>query len=108
MKIGKGVRIKESIVLEGAIIDPFATVLMSIIGWRSKIGTWSRIEGTAPQEWVNAKVSGDPKQSSNGLKDQSVTILGEDVCISSETCIRNCTVLPHKSLRGSYTNDILM
>lgn len=69
--IGKGVRVKESIVLDraeikvGSIVcvlslkrsrlfspripmQPYSSILYSIIGWSSKIGAWCRIEGTPP------------------------------------------------------------
>lgn len=39
-------RIKESIILDAVEIQPFSSVLYSIIGWNSKIGQWARIEGT--------------------------------------------------------------
>ncbi|PIO60573.1 bacterial transferase hexapeptide repeat protein [Teladorsagia circumcincta] len=44
-KIGKGVRIKESIILADAVINEHACVLHSVIGWRSVVGAWSRVEG---------------------------------------------------------------
>ena len=52
--------------------------------------------------------SGGVWPSTNGVKDQSVTILGESVEVADEICVRNCTVLPHKDLRSSYANEILM
>jgi mannose-1-phosphate guanylyltransferase len=44
----------------------------------------------------------------SGMKNQSVTIFGEKVTVSDELVIRNCVVLPHKDLKNSYKNEILM
>ena len=44
-KIGDGVRIINSIILEDVIIQPHAVIINSIVGWSSVIGSWTRIEG---------------------------------------------------------------
>lgn len=44
----------------------------------------------------------------NGMKNASATIFGEKVNIASESVVRNCIVLPHKDLKTSYKNEILM
>lgn len=44
--IGKGVHVKDSIILDGVQIKDFSCVLYSIVGWGSKIGSWCRVEGT--------------------------------------------------------------
>ncbi|KAI9221333.1 nucleotide-diphospho-sugar transferase [Blastocladiella britannica] len=99
--IGPGCRVKESIILDGAELKANACVLYSVVGWNSKIGTWTRIEGT-PQEGVMQKLM------LNGQKTQSATVIGHEVKIADEVIIRNCLVLPHKELKSSYHNDILM
>ncbi|KAI9478139.1 MAG: nucleotide-diphospho-sugar transferase [Benjaminiella poitrasii] len=99
--IGKGVRIKDSIILDNVTIGHASCVLHSVIGWNSKIGAWARVEGTA--------VSDDNEEMmKNGVKVQSITILGKEVSVLDETIIRNCIVLPHKELKSSYHSQILM
>ncbi|KAG0016603.1 Proteasome subunit alpha type-2 [Podila clonocystis] len=44
----------------------------------------------------------------NGFKIQSVTILGKKVSVKDETIIHNCIVLPHKELKTSCENEIVM
>jgi len=46
VKIGVGVRIKDSIILDGVTVKDHAYIVNSIIGWNSIIGQWCRIEGT--------------------------------------------------------------
>lgn len=105
--IGKGCRVKESIILDNSQLQPFSTVLQSVVGWNSRIGMWSRVEGTPPAGWTMAR-SGGVWPSKTGVKDQSITILGENVSVAPETYVRNCTVLPHKELKSSYSDEILM
>lgn len=100
--VGKGARIRDSIILDNVDIKQNACILYSIIGWDSKIGCWSRVEGTSPSAHnVNAVTK-------NGLKIQSITILGKEVTIKDEANIRNCIVLPHKELKNSCENEIVM
>jgi mannose-1-phosphate guanylyltransferase len=68
--VGKGVRIKNSIILDNVEIKANSCILNSIIGWGSKIGTWARVEGTP--------VTNDQTViTQNGIKVQSITILGK-------------------------------
>jgi mannose-1-phosphate guanylyltransferase len=73
--IGDGVRIKRTVVMSDVIIKDHSWVLSSIIGWRSTIGRWTRIEGTS--------------------------ILGDDVTVADEVFFNGATVLPHKSVSYS-------
>ena len=124
--MGKGVRIKDSIILDNVEIKANSCILHSIIGWGSKIGTWARVEGTS--------ITNDQTViTQNGVKVQSITILGKlyfkkkvysdliiiliilnfifianDVMVKDEIIIRNCIVLPHKELRTNCHNEILM
>ncbi|KAI8094150.1 nucleotide-diphospho-sugar transferase [Thamnidium elegans] len=88
-----------------AHVDPTAKkascVLHSIIGWNSRIGSWARVEGCPVYEE-------DSSMMKNGVKSQSITILGKDVTVMDETIIRNCIVLPHKELKSCFHNEILM
>ncbi|KAI9592325.1 nucleotide-diphospho-sugar transferase [Syncephalis fuscata] len=101
--IGKGVRVRDSIVLEGVEIKDHACVLFAVLGWRSRIGEWARIEGDpAPSSLAQGVIT------ENGVKVQSSAILGEQVTVADELIIRNCIVLPHKELKNSFKNEILM
>ncbi|KAI3640593.1 hypothetical protein MIR68_001471 [Amoeboaphelidium protococcarum] len=120
--IGRGVCIKESIILDNVEIGASSCILYSIVGWNCKIGQWVRIEGTPQYASENvspaanisdlgANVSTSPMTDlmlPNGVKNQSVTILGDSVSVANEQIIRNCIVLPHKDLNSSYKNEILM
>lgn len=92
--IGKGVRVKESIILEDAAIRHDACILYSIVGWGSKIGAWARVEGT-PTPVTNH----DTGIIKNGVKVQSITILGKDCGVGEEVRVSNCICLPHKELK---------
>lgn len=85
-KIGAGVRIKNSIILDGVEIRDRAYVVNSVVGWNSVIGQWCRIEGT----------------------DGKITILGDGVKTKPEIIVRNSVVLPHKELSGNHNEEILL
>ncbi|CAO3655310.1 unnamed protein product [Mucor fragilis] len=99
--LGKGVRIKDAIILDNVTIGHASCVLHSVIGWNSKIGAWARVEGTAVSDH-------NEEMMKNGVKVQSITILGKEVSVLDETIVRNCIVLPHKELKSSYHSQILM
>ncbi|CAO3626907.1 unnamed protein product [Cunninghamella blakesleeana] len=99
--VGKGVRIKDAIILDNVQIGSASCVLHSVIGWNSKIGSWARVEGSSIADHNIAMME-------NGIKSQSITILGKEVSVMDETIIRNCIVLPHKELKSSFHSEILM
>ena len=92
--IGAGVRVKESIVLEDAEIKHDACVLYSIIGWNSRVGAWARVEGTP-----TPVASHTTTIVKNGVKVQSITILGKDCGVGDEVRVQNCVCLPNKELK---------
>ena len=92
--IGAGVRVKESIVLEDSEIKHDACVLYSIIGWGGRVGAWSRVEGTPVP--VQSHTTSVVK---NGIKVQSITILGKDCGVADEVRVQNCLCLPNKELK---------
>ena len=92
--VGAGVRIKESIVLEDSEIKHDACVLYSIIGWNSRVGAWARVEGTPTP--VNSHTTSIIK---NGVKVQSITILGKECGVGDEVRVQNCVCLPFKELK---------
>jgi len=101
--IGAGVRVKESIVLEDAEIKHDACVLYSIIGWNSRVGAWARVEGTPTP--VNSHTTSIVK---NGVKVQSITILGKDCGVGDEVRVQNCVCLPNKELKRVCSNMLLL
>lgn len=70
--IEDGVCIKRSTILQDTIIRSHAWLDSCIIGWKSVVGKWVRIEGT--------------------------TVLGEDVIVQDELYVNGGQVLPHKSI----------
>ncbi|KAL9029991.1 MAG: hypothetical protein Q9196_001839 [Gyalolechia fulgens] len=101
--IGPGVRVKESIVLEDAQIKHDACVLYSIIGWNSRVGAWARVEGEPTP--VGSHTTSIVK---NGVKVQSITILGKDCGVGDEVRVQNCVCLPNKELKRDVTNEVIM
>jgi mannose-1-phosphate guanylyltransferase len=101
--IGAGVRIKESIVLEDSEIKHDACVLYSIIGWNSRIGAWARVEGTPTP--VGSHTTSIIK---NGVKVQSITILGKECGVGDEVRVQNCICLPYKELKRDVSNEVIM
>lgn len=92
--VGAGVRIKDSIVLEDAEIKHDACVLNAIVGWSSKVGCWARVEGTpTPVTSHNTSII------KNGVKVQSITILGKECAVGDEVRVQNCVCLPNKELK---------
>lgn len=101
--VGAGVRIKESIVLEDSEIKHDSCILNSIIGWNSRIGAWARVEGTPTP--VNIHTTSTVK---NGIKVQSITILGKECGVGDEVRVQNCVCLPYKELKRDVCNEIIM
>ncbi|EEY23954.1 mannose-1-phosphate guanyltransferase [Verticillium alfalfae VaMs.102] len=101
--IGPGVRIKEAVVLEDCEVKHDACVLYSIIGWGSRVGAWARVEGTPMA--VNSHTTSIIK---NGVKVQSITILGKDCGVGDEVRVQNCVCLPYKELKRDVANEVIM
>ena len=92
--IGPGVRIRESIILKDVEIKHDACVLYSIIGWGSRVGAWARVEGTPTP--IGSHTTTIIK---NGVKVQSIAILGKDCAVGDEVRVQNCICLPNKELK---------
>ncbi|KAK2590440.1 hypothetical protein QQS21_011887 [Conoideocrella luteorostrata] len=101
--VGAGVRIKESVVLEDSEVKHDACILYSIIGWGSRVGAWARVEGTP-----TATGSHSTSIIKNGVKVQSITILGKDCAVGDEIRVQNCICLPYKELKRDVTNEVIM
>ena len=75
VRIADGVRISRTAIFEDATIGSHSHIHSSIIGWRAKVGQWTRIEGG--------------------------TVLGDDVTVKDELYLNGACVLPNKSLSSS-------
>jgi mannose-1-phosphate guanylyltransferase len=92
--IGAGVRVRDSIILEDVEIRHDSCILYSIVGWGSKIGAWARVEGSPLPV-----TSHSTTVIKNGVKVQSITILGKECSVGDEVKIQNCVCLPYKELK---------
>jgi len=72
-----GVRIQRSTIMAEAVIKSHAWVKSSIVGWRSTVGRWVRLDG--------------------------VSVLGEDVRIRDELYVNGARILPHKEISENIT-----
>lgn len=89
--VGAGVRLISCIVLDDVEIKENAVVLNSIIGWKSSLGRWARVQGNGD---YNAKLG--------------ITILGEAVTVEDEVVVINSIVLPNKVLNVSVQEEIIL
>eukprot|EP00250_Pteridium_aquilinum_P033726 c6149_g1_i1 orf=190-1437(-) len=90
-RIGPGVRLIGCIILDDVEVKENAIILHSIIGWKSSIGRWARVQGVGN---YSAKLG--------------ITILGEDVLVEDEVVVTSCIVLPHKTLNMSVHEEIIL
>jgi mannose-1-phosphate guanylyltransferase len=82
-KIGDGVRLSRATLMSGVSVGDHSYVHNSIVGWNSRVGSWCRVEGSS--------------------------VIGEDVAIGNELCIRGGIILPHKGVKESiYEGKIIM
>ena len=70
-----------------------AVVQNAIVGWKSTIGKWARVQGTVDAD-SSTKIT--------------VAILGEDVKVSDEVVVVNCICLPHKELKASVKDEVIL
>jgi len=109
--IASGVRIRESIILDNSVIEDHSLVIHAIIGRNSKIGKWSRVEGSAVDPDPNkpfAKIKNLPLFNQEGKINPSTTILGFGVTVKPELVVLNSIVLPSKELTRSFKNEIIL
>ncbi|KAL7192050.1 hypothetical protein ACSBR2_023990 [Camellia fascicularis] len=90
-RIGPGVRLISCIILDDVEIKENAVVMHAIVGWKSSIGRWSRVQAGGDH---NAKLG--------------ITILGEAVTVEDEVVVINSIVLPNKTLNISVQEEILL
>ncbi|CAH1397841.1 unnamed protein product [Nezara viridula] len=109
--IGAGVRLKDTIVLDGATIGSHTLVINTIVGRHVKIGSWARVEGTPCDPNPNkpfAKMDNLPLFNKDGRLNPSITILGCSVKVPSEVILLNSIVLPYKELTRSFKYEIIL
>lgn len=81
--IENGVRIRNTAILTGCVIRSHAWLDCCIIGWKSVVGKWVRIE--------------------NG------TVLGEDVKVADELVLNGALILPHNAIsRSVFEPQVIM
>jgi len=73
--IEDGVRIRDTSILDGVVVRSNSWINRSIIGWRSSVGKWVRME--------------------------NVSVLGADVHIKDELYVNGGSILPHKTISAS-------
>jgi len=73
--IGDGVRLRDTVILEGTRVGDHSWISHSILGWKSSIGKWVRM--------------------------QNVSVLGQDVGVADELFVNGAQILPHKSISES-------
>ncbi|KAI8528985.1 hypothetical protein RHMOL_Rhmol12G0190900 [Rhododendron molle] len=90
-RVGPGVRLISCIILDDVEIKENAVVIHAIVGWKSSIGRWSRVQAGGDH---NAKLG--------------ITILGEAVNVEDEVVVVNSIVLPNKTLNMSVQEEIIL
>ncbi|XP_078437362.1 uncharacterized protein LOC144707953 [Wolffia australiana] len=90
-RVGPGARLISCIILDDVEIRENAVVIHSIVGWKSSVGRWSRVQGGGD---YNAKLG--------------ITILGEAVEVEDEVVVINSIVLPNKTLSISVQEEIIL
>ena len=83
-RVGPGARLINCILLDDVEVRDNAVIHNAIVGWKSSIGRWARVQGTVDAD-SSTKIT--------------VAILGEDVKVSDEVVVVNCIVLPHKEIK---------
>eukprot|EP01099_Mayorella_cantabrigiensis_P000141 TRINITY_DN1061_c0_g1_i2.p1 TRINITY_DN1061_c0_g1~~TRINITY_DN1061_c0_g1_i2.p1 ORF type:complete len:423 (-),score=89.10 TRINITY_DN1061_c0_g1_i2:39-1307(-) len=91
-----GVRVKQALILDQSELRARSCIMYSIIGWGSSVGKWTRVEGTPDYD------------GKADFRSCGITIFGNGVSTCNEICIRNVIALPHKSLSGSVSDDVLL
>ncbi|KVH92748.1 Bacterial transferase hexapeptide repeat-containing protein [Cynara cardunculus var. scolymus] len=91
VRVAAGVRLMSCIILDDAEIQENAFVMYAIVGWKSSLGKWSRVQG-----------EGDYKTK------LGITILGEAVTVEDEVVVVNSIVLPNKILNISVQEEIIL
>lgn len=111
--VEEGARVKNSMILDGALLKKHCCVIHSIVGWQSVVGSWTRIEGVPTEldpDQPHATTDNFYLFDDSGKLLPTITILGRDTIVPDEVIIRNSIVLPGKELSGKrgLSNEILL
>ncbi|KAG5522882.1 hypothetical protein RHGRI_034881 [Rhododendron griersonianum] len=134
-RVGPGVRLISCIILDDVEIKENAVVIHAIVGWKSSIGRWSRVQVsqecyTYPnmpilliteilrilhKSFCNAiqwhirllHLSSEQAGGDHNAK-LGITILGEAVNVEDEVVVVNSIVLPNKTLNMSVQEEIIL
>ncbi|XP_073018978.1 uncharacterized protein [Primulina eburnea] len=91
VRIAAGARLISCIVLDDVEIKENAVIMHAIVGWKSSLGRWSRVQADGN---YNSKFG--------------ITILGEAVTVEDEVVVINSIVLPNKMLNVSVQEEIIL
>ncbi|CAN0857553.1 Mannose-1-phosphate guanyltransferase alpha [Linum grandiflorum] len=91
VRVGGGVRLINSIILDDVELKENAVVMNSIVGWKSSLGRWARLQADGD---YNSKLG--------------ITLLGEAVTVEDEVVVTNCIVLPNKTINVSVQEEIIL
>ena len=71
-----------SVILADCVIGESSFISGSIIGWKSKIGKWVRIEG--------------------------LSVFGEEVTIKDEVLVQGCIILPNVTIKANPKENAII
>lgn len=91
VRIAAGARLISCIILDDVEIKENAVIMHAIVGWKSSLGRWSRVQADGD---YNSKFG--------------ITILGEAVTVEDEVVVINSIVLPNKMLNVSVQEEIIL
>lgn len=82
VEIKKGVRVINSVLLDGCVIEEHSYISGSIIGWKSKISRWVRVEG--------------------------LSMLGEEVTVKEGVYVNKTIVLPNVTVKETTKEGAIL
>ncbi|RVX08846.1 Mannose-1-phosphate guanyltransferase alpha-B [Vitis vinifera] len=100
VRIGAGVRLSDCIILDDVEIKENAVVMHAIVGWKSFIGKWSRVQASLVIRLLHAEGDYNAKLG--------IAIIGESVTVEDEVVVINSIVLPNKTLNDSVQEEIIL
>jgi len=102
--VGPGVRIANSVVMDGCQIGERSLIKWTVLGWNVTIGCWTRIEGFPNP--IHSLM--DSNSGYNPRDRKGICIFGTGASASNEIMVANSIVMPHKELSASFENEILL
>ncbi|KAF6143300.1 hypothetical protein GIB67_039083 [Kingdonia uniflora] len=99
-RIGPGARLISCIILDDVEIKENAVVIHSIVGWKSSIGRWSRIQASCRRLQCQTRYH-NPRYS-------FTLLIWEAVTVEDEVVVINSIILPNKTLNISVQDEIIL